>query len=451
MKNKITLLTTLLLCSLFTNAQTNYQFDKGDNYGDGTKNMIGQREYVWNTNTLQWDDVDSFDLHHNTLNQLTLRKQWEYDTTGGGAWKNKQITKLTYTAAGMVESQVDTAPNPTSGHRYEYTYNGNNREIQLLDRIWSQTTQNWGNYRKYSTSRTAFDSINVYLEEGWNPVSNIWVNGSRLIHTYNAQNLDSTMTYENWFNANNQWVTGGRYIYTYNAAGKWTMYLNQNYDTSFAVFKNNYKYEYTYDGANRILSNIQSNWNPNINIWQNAWRYTYTYNAQGLLETTQVEKWNIGTLQWDLWTFFTYTYDANNRLITELYQNRVNGAWENASRQSYTRDANGYRTRYVSETWNTNTLAWRNWNAIDYWYETKQTNGIAEQVEDQLFVYPNPSNSPVLFVNADKNLPYTIYDLTGRLVQQGSLQPGTNTVTFNEAKGIYLLNAGNGTTRIIKQ
>ncbi len=450
MKNRITLLTLALLYSAFAHAQTNYEFDPGDNYGNGTKNMIGQREYRWDNNTLQWTNIDSFDLHYNGQNQMVLRNELKYDTSVS-TWKNVQHTTIDYNANGLVDAQVDTSSNPTSGHRYEYLYSATNRQLQKLDKLWDSGNNNWRNYRKYSTTYTGFDSTNVYLEEGWNPVSNIWVNGSRLIYTYNAQNLDSTMTYENWFGANNQWVTGGRYVYTYNSAGKWTVYLSQSYDTSFAVFKNNYKHEYTYDGSNRVLSKIESNWNANINIWQYAWKYSYTYNAQGLLESQQTEKWNTNTLQWDLWTYFTYTYNGNNQLVTVVYQNRVNGAWENSGRETFTRGADGYRTNYLYEVWNTNTLAWQNFTKIDYWYNNKAASAIDEQPLDRLFAYPNPVNSPVLFVNAEKNLDYAIYDATGRVIQQGKLQPGTNSLLFEAPQGMYLLNAGNATTRIIKQ
>ncbi|NUM32407.1 MAG: hypothetical protein HUU47_08800 [Bacteroidetes bacterium] len=46
LKNFFTTLVCLLLISSFSIAQdklVNYEFDEGDNYGDGTKNMNGQR------------------------------------------------------------------------------------------------------------------------------------------------------------------------------------------------------------------------------------------------------------------------------------------------------------------------------------------------------------------------------------------------------------------------
>ncbi|MFN8285539.1 MAG: T9SS type A sorting domain-containing protein [Chitinophagales bacterium] len=450
MKNRITLLTLALLYSAFAQAQTNYEFDPGDNYGNGTKNMIGQREYRWDNNVLQWTNIDSFDLHYNSQNQMVVRNELKYDTAGS-TWKNYQHTTVAYNANGLVDTQVDTASNPTTGHRYEYIYSATNRELQKLDKRWNSVSNIWDNYRRYSNTYTAIDSVNVYLEEGWNPVNNIWLNGTRYIHVYNPQNLDSNLLIEYWNTPGSLWIPFYKYSYTYDASGNQTYQLYQEYDTSFAVYKNKRKYENVFNAANRMTSQTQSIWNSNINIWQYEWRYTYTYDAQNVLQTQQLEKWNTNTLQWDLWTYYIYTYNGSNQPVTAIYQNRVNGAWENASKETFTRGADGYRTNYLVEFWNTNTLAWQNFTKIDYWYTNKAANAIDEQPLDRLFAYPNPVNSPVLFVNAEKNLTYAIYDITGRVIQQGTLQPGTNSLLFDVPQGMYLLNAGNATTRIIKQ
>lgn len=82
---------------------------------------------------------------------------------------------------------------------------------------------------------------------------------------------------------------------------------------------------------------------------------------------------------------------------------------------------------------------------------TNFNTGIAETTSDKVVVYPNPTNRSVVFVNAESNLPYTVYDITGRTVAQGQLQQGTNSIILSEAKGMYLLKVGNNTTKIVKQ
>lgn len=452
MNNKLTLLAALLLFgSYYSTAQIIYSLDEGDSHGNGTQIMVGQREYKWDVDTLNWDDVDSFYLQYNGQDQLVLINCLTTNTSIGDPWKRFLLSQRMYDANGNLQLQVDTSSNPTMGDRYEFTYNSSNLEIQKLEKAWNTSLANWINYRRYTTTYTAFDKVNVYFTEGWN-ISNVWQNYKREIHTYNAQNLDSIITYENWDNVNSLWEGVGRYLYTYDANGNRTVYVYEQYDVALSIYKPVNKYEYTYDGSNRMTTYIQYDWNVNTNLWVAKWKYTYAYNAQGMLEGMVNEKWIVNNLQWDLWTNYIYTFDANNRPATDLYQNRVGNAWENSGRYTYTRNANGYLTRKFWESWNTNTISWRNWGAIDYWYANRVTpNTIQEQTEDILHVYPNPANSPVVFVNAESNLPYTIYDLTGRQVTQGKLQPGTNSIILDEAKGIYLLKAGNSTTKIVKQ
>lgn len=439
-----------LLISIFTTAQVNYYFDPGDNYGDGTMNLIGERRYDWNTNTLTWVNKDSFNLKYNTINLVTVRNFFQYDTAAGGAWKNKEVSTMEYDINKQLTVQVDTSSNPAIGHRYEFTYNGNNREIQKLDKLWNSGTSSWKNYLRYSTTYNAFDSVNVYLTESWN-MSNTWQNSLRYVHTYNSQKLDSLVAIEQWNLGSGVWGGYVQNFYTYDTNGNNTSYVRKVWVNHLSAFRNELRSDYGYDGSNKLISYAPADWDTATNGWKNTYRYSYSYNAQGLLENELTEKYNTNSGEWDFGSYVTHTYDVNNRPTVILSQKRENNLWENLSRITYTRNANGYRTRYLWEFWNTNTLAWVNSSAMDYWYATKTSTGIEEQQQDALYVFPNPSANNVVFVNADKILAYEVYDLTGRTVTQGTLQLGTNSIIVNEAKGIYLLKAGNAVMRIVKE
>lgn len=449
MKNKLTLVAALLLCMLATNAQTNYLFDPGDSYGNGSQNMIGQREYKWDADTVKWDDVDSFNLQYNGLDQLVLRNTLLPDTTVLGPWKNTQITKLEYDVNGLVTLQVDTAPNPLTGQRYEYTYNSSGREVMKMDKVWNAGV--WKNYRRYQTTYTAFDSVNVYLEEGYT-INNVWMNGTRLVHLYNTQKLDSVVLYEEWDQVNSVWQGGAKSHYTYDVAGNILVYTREVYDAMASVYKNEAKTEYTYNGSNHVLTATNYDWNVNTNLWRPTFKYGYNYNGQGLKAKEVTEKWNTANLEWDSLNLATYTYDGNNRPIEDMYQTRTSGAWVNQGRQTFTRDANGYRTRFLVEFWNTNTLAWRNHVAIDYWYADKTISAIAPVELNKVVVYPNPVNRDFVFVSTETAQSYQLYDIAGRLLQQGQLQQGENRIQFyNTTKGIRLLRVGNTTTKLITE
>ncbi len=70
-----------------------------------------------------------------------------------------------------------------------------------------------------------------------------------------------------------------------------------------------------------------------------------------------------------------------------------------------------------------------------------------------LHVYPNPATSRVHveLINApEENHPYALFDLTGRLLLSGTLQPGVNTLDVSGVKqGVYILHAARRTQRVI--
>lgn len=456
MKNKLTLLATLLLAGMFTQAQ--YPFllinpeDPGDNYGNGTENMIGQRHYFWDVNTATWTNSDTFNMQYNNQNLCVLRKWLTPDTSINGPWNYVKVVVQDYNANGQLIAREDTFPNDNgTDFRYEFTLNGNGKEILAHEYGRAAGQSALANRYRRQTSYTGTDDVLVQLVEGWNLGTSAWINYQRQVHTYNSQNLDSILAYENWNTGTNAWGGNYNHYFTYDANGNNTNILRKRWISYLSAFRNETQTDYTYDASNRVLSYSPAAWDTASNGWIYTYRTNYGYNTQGLLENELVEKYNTNNGQWEFWTLSTYSYDANNRLTELLQQNWSGSIWVNAWKQIYTRNTNGYRTQYLNQNWNTNTLAWRNNGRTDYWYSAKQTSGISDQEQDQLTVYPNPSNSPVTFVNADKNLPYAVYDMQRRMVQHGNLQPGTNSIILNEAKGNYILKAGNSSTILVKQ
>jgi hypothetical protein len=74
--------------------------------------------------------------------------------------------------------------------------------------------------------------------------------------------------------------------------------------------------------------------------------------------------------------------------------------------------------------------------------------GMLEQ--ELLGVYPNPAVDYLTVSNSEENSSYHIYDLQGRVWQQGMLD-STNSIGLSTLpKGLYILSIANTTTRFIK-
>jgi hypothetical protein len=74
--------------------------------------------------------------------------------------------------------------------------------------------------------------------------------------------------------------------------------------------------------------------------------------------------------------------------------------------------------------------------------------GMLEQ--ELLGIYPNPAVVYLTVSNSEENSSYRIYDLQGRVWQQGMLD-STNSIGLSSLpKGLYILSIANTTTRFIK-
>lgn len=441
MQTKFTLLAVLLIGTFYSKAQLTY-----DTYGNGSLRLLSERNEEWDINNLLWDQTDSSYYTYNMQGKVQ-EKQTHY-SPANGTWNYAFQRRYTYTPGGKEQQIVDTNFFTSAAcNRATYTYNNNDQStLELYERV---SAGNWIPNLRYQKNYTAFDSINVSLTEEYS--DSVWKNSSRQLNSYNAENRDTMVTYETWAN-NNQWRGATRYIYTLNANGQLESYIYQQYDTISSSYINYTQYVYTYDGNNRLSTATQKFWNNAISSWGNSGKSTHTYNANGDLDQALAEEWDYLNLEWKLYTLQTYTYDANKRLTGRLLQQRVGSSWVGVIRTAYTYNPQGYMTEEFSEQWNTSTLAWRNYVLNNYWYETNPLfNSIVENETTKLFVYPNPGSSPVTFINADKKLTYAVYDIQGQIIQQGEIQQGTNSIVLNEAKGTYILKAGNSSTILVKQ
>jgi len=83
---------------------------------------------------------------------------------------------------------------------------------------------------------------------------------------------------------------------------------------------------------------------------------------------------------------------------------------------------------------------------------TSKYSGV-EKVKNEFGIYPNPIDKNVLNCNVLKDAKYFIYDLFGKLIQDGNLVSGKNIIELNTQfeKGIYLFRINDKTEKIAIQ
>lgn len=447
MKNSLTLFAALLLVHVL-----NAQILNPTESGDGSQRLRASREYQWDSDTLNWDNEDSVTFNTVTDAQGTKKETILYKNSPGTSnWSPFRITQEVYDAGNLLMSRLDSFPSSLSSSRlYLYTYNANNQEVNNLEH--RNLGGVWTVIGRVQTSYTATNKINSLLAE--DRISNSWVNSSRNTYSYNGLDQQTIVLNEVW--ENNAWQGFSRETRTYNLSGLEESFLRERFNTQTLAYFAEYKNQYLYNISNLLETGSRQTWDTATSSWKNYYKDHITYNAQNQQDTLFRELWNTTTNVWDKYYLSTNTYNGNGWWLSNLnqYWNSTSSTFENAQRWTATYNANGYATRNLYERYNLNLNTWQNYYDYHYWYEADPLfNDISSPVEGvaNFTVYPNPVIGPVLFVNAQSNLPYQIFDISGRLITTGQLYEGANNITLDVTSGIYLLKAGNSTTKIVKQ
>jgi len=77
------------------------------------------------------------------------------------------------------------------------------------------------------------------------------------------------------------------------------------------------------------------------------------------------------------------------------------------------------------------------------------TSVTSEVVKKSLSIYPNPTNGAIFVKNFQNNQPYVMYDIAGKVVQEGTLQNQINISSLNS--GMYILETKNVQHKIVVQ
>lgn len=88
---------------------------------------------------------------------------------------------------------------------------------------------------------------------------------------------------------------------------------------------------------------------------------------------------------------------------------------------------------------------------VDYFYSLLETSSDDDkESEEDYRISPNPVSN-MLCASEKLNLEYSIYDLTGKIIDTGSFERGTNCIDISELEaGIYFFNSGNASVRFVK-
>ena len=332
----------------------------------------------------------------------------------------------------------DTADWQNTGNEYHY-YDSQQR----VEKDMYQTRKAWESDWSYK-SKTEYqysDITNSKASYSWDFISGDWNDGGvKYIDTLKApEELETSQLRQFWYDETGQWEND-YWVDTVFLQPGMVDSIRETYwfpgDTSvlyYGVIQYDYTYYpdtlfiYDFGSSHYLLSKIYYSEDSltkysftyravNDTITDTLFRRIYHFDNEQREIKYEKADWRPATHNWSTLTEITHEYDENGLLIQYDYH----------SAGTYN------RTKYE---YNDDDLLWKRIHFDDihdlsrfttmYYYYSYTYVNISDQASDniqKIVFYPNPSQSVIHFSSLENNeKQYQIYDITGRVIQQGKL------------------------------
>jgi len=354
-------------------------------------------------------------------------------------------------------------------------FNAGNQIQSEIIQLWDNAL--WNNYSMveytYSGSKNT-----VIIEKEWKNNGQIWANTDKTLYTYDNDGNKTEMVYQNWDVNSNDWLNKIKVLYTYdmNRNNLTTTWLQWNYN----VWENRDKTAGLF--TSNLLTELQHyEWTKDSAKWLNKNKNEYTYNNNKQLAEDLYSGKNISNM-WVYRTKTVYSYNTINLLAEETTQNWNGTNWINATQYSISYNISAQKTSTFYKFWNSTNNIWDNdskttydyfggdliasdeyftWDNVAKKYSTHRRSEYlcanltaihSFQNKQHVSIAPNPCiNSNVISVTVENTSPYTLSDMTGKLIAEGIFNSGENSLVLNErlSDGVYFLNINQANYKLI--
>jgi hypothetical protein len=332
--------------------------------------------------------------------------------------------------------------------------------INLLSQMWIDN--DWLNMAYTEFFYNSNGLLTNDISKSWS--DNAWVNNMKTSYTYEG-NLKMSAESENW--ENETWVPYIKSQWTYNENNRVTNIFDQLWMNDQWV--NISQTTYTFDGDNCIELLMQDWVND---AWETTHKTTYEYDGEGnntvsisetLIMGISIKSKEISTYSQGLRTFVlrqnlsgtdwvdasraTYSYNANGLEIEFVGEEWTGAEWVYTMQGLYAYDANGNNTEVLTKNWNGS--EWVNFMKLTYNYQSVtdvEDNDITVKDFKLFNNYPNPFNPSTEIKFEIENSDFVelkIFDVLGNLVKtlvNQELASGTYVYNFDAREltsGIY--------------
>ena len=386
----------------------------------------------------------------------------------GGVSPNKTLKGRTINAykSGsntIIETELSQTYNSLNGQwinstKTDYIYNASNKVTQRVDQNWNIIAGTWGSTSKYEY---AYLSDNLILYSGfiWSLSSSSWINSSQESYTYNGDNQVTESIYKFWNTSGNRFVNYQRKTFTYNSTTKLNMLIFEDiWNTSTTVWDKKYK----------TTTNRGFNLKP-ITIRRDEWDVAsmayyldnsnyLKYNANDSLVEEKSVAYNPVSSTYDSSFKTIYRYNSDKRLVNkEIFKYTLSSPtpnkWVPNKLELFNYATDGRKTAKETHLqWDGGSKDYRFYGREEYKCFQSSVSIDKVAINPSFQIYPNPSNNETVFIDAKEKSIFTIYNSLGKIVLDGQLDLGKNSIAINGfAIGLYFISVNNQTQKLIIQ
>jgi hypothetical protein len=240
-----------------------------------------------------------------------------------------------------------------NGGRMLYTYDAYGWVETVIYQI-GNPNGGWDNSSREIYTHTPDGKQLTKLDEVWYGLS--WHNSYRTSSAYSEAGLVLSTLHEKW--NYNVWKQEYSHTYTYDFDGRLIIFRSYGADT----VSNGKRYQYAYDSVGNNVQQLAEVLNQGV--WENSEKYTFTYNASNLMLTEMKELWSGG---WNNYYRYTYTYNNQGQKITATNEIWFSTEWRNTTRWIYNYDGNDHCILIHIDIWENE--EWHPYSKEEYEYD----------------------------------------------------------------------------------
>jgi hypothetical protein len=303
----------------------------------------------------------------------------------------------------------------TSGVWETWVLNSQNKEIELILKLYNSSSSDWSNYYK-QTLTYQNDSI-----------------------------LTGYFTYE-WINSDQSWKLKSQSILSY-SNNLLTDKIKQLWDG--LIWNNSERIVYEYNSDNKLVKTVNQFWNNSD--WHDSSREILSYDNYN-----NVSEWLTQVFSNNVWvniTLFGRTYNANNQIIellSKYWDSSTGQLTSGSSRTTYLYNNNELNTEIIYQKWDPSIIDWVNSNKDINYYSTHHTSGIISLTNEDIILFPNPANNTLSFSGLSGDSEISIYNMAGILVLNKLIDSEQIDIS-DLKKGVYILKITNPVGTVSKQ